>query len=230
MMEAIILAGGAGTRLSHVVSDVPKPMAPVNGNPFLKYIFDYLLKNQVTHVVLAICYKADIIQSYFGDNYKGINITYSIEDVPLGTGGAIKKALGYCKEDKVFIVNGDTYYDVHLKKMKDFHIRKSSSLTIAVKPMSNFNRYGAVVIINDVIKEFKEKKATNYGKINGGIYLLNKEIMDSIDEESFSFEEGILESGIVDIYAFESDEYFIDIGVPEDYKRAQKEFAQIINM
>jgi len=92
-MEAVILAGGLGTRLSHIVSDVPKPMAPVNNQPFLKYVIDYLLENGVNHVILAVGYKAKSIQSYFGDTYHGIRITYSIEDTPLGTGGAIKKAL-----------------------------------------------------------------------------------------------------------------------------------------
>jgi len=122
-METIILVGGFGTRLSHIVSDVPKPMIPVNGKPFLKYLFDYLLKNGVTYIILAVGYKSEIIQKYFGDDYKGISITYSVENTPLGTGGAIKKALDCCNEKYVFIVNGDTYFDVDLKQMKDFHIK-----------------------------------------------------------------------------------------------------------
>lgn len=226
-MEAIVLAGGFGTRLSHIVSDVPKPMAPVYGQPFLKYIFKYLSKNGVKHIILAVGYKADAIQKYFGDNYQGINITYSIEDTPLGTGGAIKKALDCCEEENVFIINGDTYFDVDLKKMKIFHNDKSSYLSIAVKPMSNFERYGAVVIEKDMIKKFAEKKPTIEGKINGGIYLINSKIMSSIGQKSFSFEKVILERGLVEIYAFESNGYFIDIGVPEDYYRAQVDFEKM---
>lgn len=224
-MQAIILAGGFGTRLTHIVSDVPKPMASVNGEPFLKYVFDYLLKNEVTRAVLAIGYKAEVIQKYFGDNYKGIKITYSIEDNPLGTGGAIKKALDYCYEDDIFILNGDTYFDVDLNEMKSFHGYKNSNLTVAVKLMTNFDRYGAVEIEDHIIKQFQEKKPTVQGKINGGTYLMKKRIIDSVDEESFSFEKVILENGMIDIYAFESDRYFIDIGVPEDYYRAQKDFV-----
>jgi len=226
-MEAIILAGGFGTRLSNILFDVPKPMAPVNGKPFLKYVFDYLLKNGITHAILALGYKAEVIQKYFGDKYKGISITYSIEDFPLGTGGAIKKALSCCNEDDVFVLNGDTYFDVNLKEMKLFHDNKKSNLTIAVKAMRDFDRYGTVVIEDHMIKRFEEKKPTDQGKINGGIYLIKKTIFDLVDEESFSFEKIMLESGIIDIYAFESEGYFIDIGVPEDYYRAQKDFKDM---
>lgn len=226
-MEAIVLAGGFGTRLSHIVSDVPKPMAPVCGKPFLNYIFDYLLKNGIKHIVLAVGYKSEIIQNHFGDRYKGISITYSIEDSPLDTGGAIKKALNNCNEENIFIVNGDTYFDVDLKKMEAFHYNKNSKLSISVKSMSNFERYGAVIIEGDLIRKFEEKKPTLEGKINGGIYLVNRQIISSIDKESFSFEKVILESGVFDIYAIESDGYFIDIGVPEDYYRAQENFEKI---
>jgi len=182
-MEAIILAGGFGTRLSNILFDVPKPMAPVNGKPFLKYVFDYLLKNGITHAILALGYKAEVIQKYFGDKYKGISITYSIEDFPLGTGGAIKKALSCCNEDDVFVLNGDTYFDVNLKEMKLFHDNKKSNLTIAVKAMRDFDRYGTVVIEDHMIKRFEEKKPTDQGKINGGIYLIKKTIFDLVDEE-----------------------------------------------
>lgn len=228
MMEAIVLAGGLGTRLSSVLPELPKPMAPINGQPFLKYILDYLLRNGISKIILAVGYKADIIKSYFGDNYLGINLIYSLEDVPLGTGGAIKKALSYCNEEDVFIINGDTYFNVDLKRMKDFHYNNSSYLTIAVKLMNNFERYGAVIIDKNIIKKFKEKEPTLQGKINGGIYLIKCNIMDSISEESFSFEKTILESGILEIFAFESDGYFIDIGVPEDYYKAQNDFKNIL--
>lgn len=226
-MEAIILAGGFGTRLSHIVSDVPKPMANINGRPFLEYVLNYLKCNGIGHVVLAIGYKGDIIQRYFGDNYNGINITYSIEDNPLGTGGAIKKALGYCNCENVFIVNGDTYYDVDLSLMEEFHNTNKSNLTVSVKTMQDFDRYGSVIIENHVITEFKEKEKTALGKINGGTYLINKRALDVIEDESFSFENLVLESRMMDLYAFESDGYFIDIGIPDDYYKAQEDFINI---
>lgn len=223
-MEAIILAGGFGTRLSHIVSDVPKPMAPLKGYPFLKYIMDYLLEKEFNHIILAVGYKAQIIQDYFGNNYQGINISYSIEDNPLGTGGAIKKALNFCLEENVFIINGDTYFNVDLEKMNTFHSKNNSSLTVAIKSMDNFERYGAVIVEENLIKKFEEKKATIKGKINGGVYLMKKAVLDITNEKAFSFEKIILESKVVDIYAFEDDGYFIDIGVPEDYYKAQKDF------
>lgn len=222
-MQAIVLAGGLGTRLKHIIPDIPKPMAPINGEPFLKYIFDYLIRNKVEHVILAVGYKAECIEEYFGEEYKGIRITYSNEDTPLGTGGAIKKAMSYCNEADIFILNGDTYFCVNLNEMKVFHENHNSKLTISVKALSDFDRYGSVVVGNDVIKGFIEKKPTKYGRINGGIYLMKKEVLNLINQESFSFEKMVLEAGIVDIYAYESEGYFIDIGEPHDYYKAQKD-------
>lgn len=216
-MEVIILAGGFGTRLKHVVSDVPKPMAPINDKPFLEYIFEDLNKKGVTHVVLAVGYMKEKIEEYFKNQYKNIEISYSEENSPLGTGGAIKKAVSKCREEDIFIINGDTFYDVDLEKMKKFHIENKSSLTIAVKEMENFDRYGSLVIENNKIIKFEEKKAMSKGKINGGIYLIKKNIFQGIEEESFSFEKEILENEKTEKYAYESNGYFIDIGIPEDY-------------
>lgn len=216
-MEAIILAGGFGTRLKHVVSDVPKPMAPINDKPFLEYIFEDLNKKGVTNVVLAVGYMKEKIEEYFKYQYKNIEISYSEENSPLGTGGAIKKAVLKCREENIFIINGDTFYDVDLEKMRKFHIENKSSLTIAVKEMENFDRYGSLIIENNKIIKFEEKKPMSKGKINGGIYLIKKNTFQGIEEESFSFEKEILENEKTEKYAYESNGYFIDIGIPEDY-------------
>lgn len=216
-MEAIILAGGFGTRLKHVVSDVPKPMAPINDKPFLEYIFEDLNKKGVIHVVLAVGYMKEKIEEYFKNQYKNIEISYSEENSPLGTGGAIKKAVLKCREENIFIINGDTFYDVDLEKMRKFHIENKSSLTIAVKEMENFDRYGSLIIENNKIIKFEEKKPMLKGKINGGIYLIKKNIFQGIEQESFSFEKEILENEKIEKYAYESNGYFIDIGIPEDY-------------
>jgi D-glycero-alpha-D-manno-heptose 1-phosphate guanylyltransferase len=223
-MEAIILAGGLGTRLKNVVYDVPKVMAPINNIPFLEYLLNYLLKNNIDHFILAVGYKYQIIQNHFGNSFKGIPISYSIEKTPLKTGGAIKKALTKCKTQEVFILNGDTYYNVNLNAMKKFHLEKQSLLTVAIKSMSNCKRYGSVTIKNDKIIEFNEKKNVSFSKINGGIYLINSIILNNLDKISFSFESEILKNKLFDIYAFESNEYFIDIGVPEDYFKAKVDF------
>lgn len=228
-MEAIILAGGFGKRLSHIVSDLPKPMAPINGRPFLEYLFDYLQGNDISHVVLAVGYKAEMIKKHFGNKYKKIVISYSTEEIALGTGGAIKKALGDCRENDVFVINGDTYFDVDLVKMMDFHINARSNISIAIKSMNNFERFGSVVVEDNIIKKFEEKKPKVEGKVNGGIYIINRKIMCKMQKSVFSFENDILESGLYNLYAFESEGYFIDIGIPEDYIKAQTEFMQVIS-
>jgi len=226
-MEAIVLAGGFGTRLSHIVSDVPKPMAQVNNEPFLKHIFKFLRRNKINKVVLATGYKSEAIEEYFKVNYHGIEIIYSIEDEPLGTGGAIKKAMDYCKDEDIFIINGDTYFDVNLNEMNIFHNKKNSDLTVATKQMNDFERYGNVIFdIDDKILDFQEKSLIKNGNINGGIYLLSKKILNKMIENKFSFEKEFMELMVKEnnFYSFKSKGYFIDIGVPEDYYKAQTDF------
>jgi len=229
-MEAIVLAGGFGTRLSHIVSDVPKPMATVCNEPFLKHIFKYLRKNKINKVVLATGFKSEIIEKYFKDNYHGIEIVYSVEDKPLGTGGAIKKALNFCSDENIFIINGDTYFDVNLYEMNKFHNIKNADLTIATKQMNDFKRYGNVVFdTKDRILDFQEKMYKESGNINGGIYLLSKKALNSISKSKFSFEKDFMELFIKknNFYSYNNNSYFIDIGIPEDYYKAQKDFNEI---
>jgi len=226
-MDAVVLAGGFGTRLAHIVSDVPKPMAPVCGKPFLEYVLEYLKNNGIDRVILAVGYKEDVIRSYFGSSFSGMNILYSSEDKPLFTGGAIRKALSLAEEGPVFILNGDTYFDVDLKAMLVFHLEKNASLTIAAKKMTDFDRYGTIESENGRITAFLEKRPTGEGEINGGVYLMDKHLLDSVDREAFSFEKDVMETkvGVLPMYAFASDGYFIDIGIPEDYYRAGKDFT-----
>jgi D-glycero-alpha-D-manno-heptose 1-phosphate guanylyltransferase len=227
-MEAVILAGGFGTRLKHIVSDIPKPMANVCGKPFLTYVLEYLRFNGINKVVMAVGYKHQVIVDYFNDTYKEIKIRYSYEDIPLFTGGAIKQALNECNTNDVFIINGDTFFDVDLKEMKLFHKNNHSMLTIASKKMYDFERYGSLIINNNKITSFREKQFTNVGYINGGIYLLNKNLFDDVSEKKFSFEKDIMEKKVnkIDIFSFESKGYFIDIGIPEDYYKAQLDFRE----
>lgn len=221
-MEAIVLAGGFGTRLREVVSDVPKPMAPVNGKPFLEYLLKDLSKKGIKHAILAVGYKKEIIKEYFKNRYENIEITYSEELTPLGTGGAIKKAIKLTKEEDIFIINGDTFFDVDLKRMKEFHTENKSTLTVTVKEMENFDRYGSLAIKENKIIEFEEKKTKDKGKINGGIYLIKKDLLNRVEKESFSFEKEVLEDKRIEKHSYESKGYFIDIGIPEDYYRIIK--------
>lgn len=227
-MEAIILAGGFGTRLAHIVKDVPKPMADVCGKPFLTYILDDIINKGITKSILAVGYKKEIIMNYFGSEYHNCYIEYSDEDKPLFTGGAIKKALKKCKDENVLIINGDTFFDVDLKGMFDSHIQNNADITVACKEMLNFDRYGTVSIEKGRITEFKEKVFTEKGIINGGIYIIKRNLLNDIKEEKFSFETDYMEKKIKNknIYAFLSDGYFIDIGIEKDYYKAQEDFAK----
>ena len=227
-MEAIILAGGFGTRLKQVVKDVPKPMAPINDTPFLEYILDWLNSHKINHVIIAVGYKKEIIIDYFKDSYKNIQIQYSIEDTPLFTGGAIKKALTKCNDKNIFIINGDTYFNVDLEKMYKFHLEKNSDFTIAVKQMQKFDRYGTVNTKEDKVIGFSEKKYHEEGYINGGIYIFKKNLLNEVEKKAFSLEQEYMEKyyNKINMNAFKSQAYFIDIGIPEDYYRAQSEIQK----
>ncbi|HRN78860.1 MAG TPA: HAD-IIIA family hydrolase [Ferruginibacter sp.] len=226
--EAIILAGGLGTRLRERVPDLPKPLAPVAGRPFLYYVISYLLKEGIQKVVFALGYKHELISDYVSTTFPELNAVYFVEDEPLGTGGAIRKALEHCTSDDVYIVNGDTLFQANLREMHQTHLKQHALCTIALKPMQHFNRYGTV-IINDAgrILKFEEKKEMEKGLINGGIYLINRtRFMDLPMPVPGSFERDFLEkyapteilTGVV------HDKYFIDIGIPEDFDKAHIDF------
>ena len=166
-MEAVVLAGGFGTRLKHVVSDVPKPMAPVCGKPFLKYILDDLIEKGVRRIVLAVGYKAEVIENHFGRRYRGAELVYSMEDTPLFTGGAIKKALENCTQERVVIVNGDTYFDVDLAGMMAYAEGKDAPIVVAARHMYSFDRYGVILSEQGRIRAFLEKAPREEGDING---------------------------------------------------------------
>ncbi len=224
-MEAIILAGGLGERLRSLGIVAPKPMLPVGHTPFLRYLLSYLIRNGINKIILSVGYQHDKIIDYFGYSFMGVPIIYSIEDNPLGTGGAIKKALLYCEKEYVWVLNGDTFFEVGINNMLETTLLQTSHLTMAVKPMGNFSRYGRVLIDSDNrIYRFEEKKEVEKGDINGGIYFLNSRyFLKKATPDVFSFEKDFLEKYVDqdDFLAFKSDAYFIDIGVPEDYLKAQ---------
>lgn len=228
--EAIILAGGLGTRLRSVVSDLPKCMAPVAGKPFLHYVITHLQNEGIQNFIFSVGYKSESIVDYINDQYgqnSKLNIQFSIEDEPLGTGGAIKLACEKVSEKNILICNGDTLFKINVEKLSNFHLHHNSDCTLSLKPMNNFSRYGVVELNDDdSIKSFKEKQFYETGLINGGVYALNaEEYMREITGEKFSFEKDYLEKyvGKRNMYANVQDEYFIDIGIPEDYEKAQKE-------
>jgi D-glycero-alpha-D-manno-heptose 1-phosphate guanylyltransferase len=222
-MEAIILAGGMGTRLRGTIADLPKPMAPVNGKPFLYHLLNWMKDYPVEKIVMSTGYLSGSIVEYFGNSFSGIPLEYAVEQVPLGTGGAIKLAMHKIESKHVLVVNGDTYYPVNLNKFFKFHEDGKNFISLALKPMKNFSRYGNVEYKGETIIRFNEKKLCSEGFINGGIYLINREYFESLKlPEFFSVESEVFEkqAGSSDLKCMIFDEPFIDIGIPEDYKRA----------
>ena len=225
--EAIILAGGFGTRLREVVPDLPKCMAPVGGRPFLFYVINYLRSEGIEKFIFSLGYKHELITNYLNNEFSTLDFQYSIEEEPLGTGGAIKLACEKVIGKKVLVVNGDTLFKVNISQLMDFHTKQEADCTLSLKPMTNFDRYGVVELNKDFsIKSFKEKKFYKTGLINGGVYALNNSKF--LKEElpvKFSFEKEWLEKLYPQrkMYGFKQDEYFIDIGIPDDYEKAGKE-------
>jgi D-glycero-alpha-D-manno-heptose 1-phosphate guanylyltransferase len=223
--EAIVLAGGLGTRLQSVLPGIPKCMAPVKGKPFLEFVLDYLIQHGVNKVILSVGYRKDQIISYFGNQYQSLNIDYAIEDHPLGTGGAVKFAFNYCVQDQVFVINGDTYFNPDLQMMEKRHFQTKADISIAVKHLSETGRYGLVQAnTHGRITDFREKDTfIGGGWINGGIYLINRRIIDDFHSEKFSVENDIFNTSCKKFHlqAFQSDAFFLDIGIPDDYNLAQ---------
>ncbi len=230
--EAIILSGGLGTRLRGVVDDIPKPMAPVAGKPFLEHLLDELSNYGFEHIVLAVGYKHEVIQDYFGNSYKDIKLSYSIEKELLGTGGAILQASNFLHSEETFVINGDTFFKVDYAQMEEKAKFLKSDLCIALKPMKNFDRYGSVKLKEKRVIGFKEKQKLSEGLINGGIYWLKKTLLNTYHSEiRFSFETDLMPKELTskNITGFVSDAYFIDIGIPEDYKMANAYFSDVLS-
>lgn len=229
MKDAIILAGGFGTRLKHIVSDVPKPMAPVTGAPFLSWLFRRLQKAGVERVILSTGYLHEKIEEFYGDKFENLSLVYSRETTPLGTGGAILLGMNKAYTEDILVLNGDTLFDIDFDAFSIFHEEKRSVLSVALRRVDDVARYGSVLVDDDGrITAFSEKDQVHgEGLINGGIYLINKKWFRGLNlPERFSFEKEVLEEFYTghDFYGLGFGSYFIDIGVPEDYFRAQDEF------
>ncbi len=224
--EAIILAGGLGTRLRDAIGEFPKPLAPVNNKPFLHYLFAYLCTQGIEKVVLSVGYKWEMIEADFGSQYLGIQIKYAKEKERLGTGGGIQLALEKIKGDACFVINGDTFFDIDLRSLEAVH---QSECTLAAKAITNFDRYGTIDIKEDgTVTAFNEKEPKDKGVINGGIYCISKSIVQNFpDSPIFSFEKEYLEiqCGNGNVRAKIYEDYFMDIGIPSDYQQFEKDVS-----
>ncbi|MBC7862470.1 MAG: nucleotidyltransferase family protein [Bacteroidia bacterium] len=229
--EAIILAGGFGTRLQSLVSDVPKPMAPVAGRPFLSYLLGYLAHFKISKAIISTGYLGDKIKSFYKDSFDTIQIAYTAEDEPLGTGGALKLAINNCETEHILVLNGDSFFDVDLGKFAKAHLNSGASFSLALRKVENSSRYGTIELDGTKITAFREKDGfEKEGIINAGVYIVKRSffLANCPADEKFSLEKDFLEK-LVEKFTFTgylSDSYFIDIGIPEDYNRAQHDFKE----
>ena len=224
---AIILAGGLGTRLRSAVPDLPKCMAPVNGKPFIGHVIEYLIEQGVTKFILSLGYMHEVLTEYVNKQFPNLSVDYVIEEEPLGTGGAIKFACTKAQDTNVLVTNGDTMFAIDVAEVMAFNAANKADCTLSLKPMHNFDRYGVVTLNSDAsIHSFKEKQFYTEGLINGGMYILNtaKFLQEDLPVK-FSFEKDYLEKLYTDrrMFGIVQNAYFIDIGIPEDYARAQAE-------
>lgn len=228
--EAVILAGGLGTRLREAVPDLPKCMAPVADRPFLAYVIDYLRMQGVQRFIFSFGYRWGVIEDFLQKEYATLDYTSVIEEEPLGTGGAIQLAIQKTKTENVLIANGDTLFKINADELFSIHQSNHSECTLALKPMQNFDRYGVVETDETgKIISFKEKQFYQNGLINGGVYLINKKkFLSHSFPEKFSFEKDYLEKYCAEgnFYGSVQNGYFIDIGIPEDYQKAQSDLKR----
>lgn len=226
-MEAVVLAGGFGTRLKEVVPDLPKPMAPVAGRPFLEILLSMLARKGFTRVVLSLGFMSEKIISHFGDNYLGMELVYEVESQPLGTGGAIRAALTHCLADHAFIFNGDTYLDLEVDELECLW-QGSHNPVIVVREVPDTARYGRVDMNDGRVTAFLEKGEAGLGLINAGCYVLPKHGLDDFPlGQAFSIETEFFIKYLqcIRFDGFVTQGRFIDIGVPDDYALAQIELA-----
>jgi D-glycero-alpha-D-manno-heptose 1-phosphate guanylyltransferase len=235
-MKAIILAGGLGTRLRSVCADRPKPMADLNGRPFLSVLMEYWKRQGVSHFILSVGYLHQIVIDVFGSSFEGIPIDYAIEPSPLGTGGGLLLALKHLEplDDPVLVLNGDTYFEVSLAELKKFHEEKTASCTLSLLAIDKNTRYGGLSLLpSGQIQSFQEQGDQGQSLINGGCYLISASFLRQLHPQPIlhplSLEKEILVPAVSSQKAYGKvfDAYFLDIGIPEDYFRAVKKFQPL---
>jgi len=226
--EAIVLVGGLGTRLRPVIGHVPKPMAPVARRPFLAWLLDRLADCGLRRVILATGYRADAIERVVGRRWLQMEVDYSVEEAPLGTGGAVRLAASSLRGDGVHVLNGDTWLLYAPAALEEAVRRLGVWSGMALAYVPDAGRYGSVAVSDGKVVGFREKSAIGAGWINAGCYFLTDAALDALPElECFSLENDVLLPWAQDgaIAAFKRTSGFIDIGVPADYARAQDQFA-----
>ncbi len=226
---AIILVGGRGTRLGALTQQTPKPLLNVAGRPFLLHVLDYLVRQRIKKILLATGYLAGEFDYVLGADYRGVSLTYSHEDTPLGTGGAIALSMTLIEEQDVFVLNGDTYFPVDLSELAQVQVARQADLAMVLRQIPDVSRYGHITAAQGLVTAMHEKGATGPGLINGGIYLINRaSFLADAPAGAFSLERDLLPRWIQRraVASTVADCYFIDIGVPSDLARAHQDLVQ----
>jgi len=224
--EIVILAGGFGTRLRSEVPDLPKPLAPVAGRPFLAYLLDRYAAAGMTRAILATGYMGDVVEQTIGGRWNGMDVLYSREEAPLGTGGAIAAAARHSSGHGLHVCNGDTYLEYSPIALEA--AAEGLSMAIALARVPDVSRYGTVDVEQGRVLQFHEKRPGGGGLINAGSYFLSAAALGALPADgAFSFEKEVLEPAAAKglVGALVDTAAFIDIGVPADFHRAQVEFA-----
>ncbi len=230
--EAIILAGGLGTRLRSYVPNLPKPLAPINNKAFLELLLNFWIKQGISHIVLSVGYMHEKIVDYFGDSYKNIPIDYAIESSPLGTGGGLLLGLTKLKNNNdCLVINGDTFFDINLKIFEKFHFSKQSDWTFALFNSQHNKRFMGIGI--DSLNQVLSLQSDQSHLANGGVYLINPSKVKLLNcnlKTTISLENDILIQMLKNryrLFGMESQGQFIDIGIPEDFEKAQLLFQHL---
>lgn len=228
-MQAILLAGGLGTRLRSVVSDRPKPMALIENRPFMEYVVHELSRHGITDIIFAVGYKGSMVEEYFGDGSRfpaadgsgPLTIRYSYEEELLGTAGAIRQAGRLVTEDSFFVLNADTFYQIDYSRLVRLKEEKQLEMALVLRQVPDVSRYGAAVLTGQMLTAFNEKTSKAHpGTINGGIYLMDRSLMETIPEGKVSLENEMIPRWLSEkrrLGGVVNDGYFIDIGIPEAY-------------
>lgn len=236
MTECIILAGGLGTRLQQYVPDVPKVLAPINGTPFLDLLIKQITKfKKISKIILALGFKADMVEKYCQNKNFDLPIEFSVENIPLGTGGALKKALKLCTQKNVLVLNGDSFLNFNFAALSKAHLAKKADITLVYTPIEDVSRYGEVIIdpVSQKILSFKEKQESRPAKglISCGFYLIKKDLFNNLplpEETNFSLEKEAFPLFLTKkrFFGFLCQDTFIDIGTKDSYFESHKVLAQ----
>ena len=231
-MQAVLLAGGLGTRLRSVVSDRPKPMALVDGKPFMEYVIMQLKKYGIDEIIFAVGYKGSMVEEYFKDGRElGVKVSYAYEEELLGTAGAIKNGGKLVTDDRFFVLNADTFYQMDYSRLTKLAGEQGLDMALVLRRVEDVSRYGRAELDGDGrLVSFNEKtEEKRPGTINGGVYLMRRELLAEIPDGKVSLENEMIPKWLGEHRAlggFVNDGYFIDIGIPEDYLKFRQDVEE----